>query len=90
VGTRGRPGWFERDGDPGDVIHAVQYAGFPRALNAISVVTQVLIEEGVDVPPASAPLEGPERLCQLVAAAGQVGGFGGVAGQFNGLVVRSP
>jgi 4-carboxymuconolactone decarboxylase len=40
------------------VIHTVQYAGFPRALNAVSVVTQVLIEEGVEVPPASVPLEG--------------------------------
>jgi 4-carboxymuconolactone decarboxylase len=40
------------------VIHTVQYAGFPRALNAISVVTEVLIEEGVEVPPPSEPLHG--------------------------------
>jgi alkylhydroperoxidase/carboxymuconolactone decarboxylase family protein YurZ len=39
------------------VIHAVQYARFPRALNAISVVTQVLIEEGVEVPPPSETLQ---------------------------------
>jgi 4-carboxymuconolactone decarboxylase len=33
------------------VIHTVQYAGFPRALNAIRVVTETLVELGVEVPP---------------------------------------
>jgi 4-carboxymuconolactone decarboxylase len=32
------------------VIHVVQYAGFPRALNAIRVVTDQLIESGVELP----------------------------------------
>jgi 4-carboxymuconolactone decarboxylase len=32
------------------VIHVVQYAGFPRALNAIRVVTDQLVELGVDLP----------------------------------------
>lgn len=32
------------------VIHVVQYCGFPRALNAIRVVTDELTELGVDVP----------------------------------------
>jgi 4-carboxymuconolactone decarboxylase len=36
------------------VIHVVQYAGFPRALNAIRVVTDQLIELGCEIP---APLE---------------------------------
>jgi 4-carboxymuconolactone decarboxylase len=37
------------------VIHTVQYAGFPRALNAIRVVTDALIEYGVEVPPPLGP-----------------------------------
>jgi 4-carboxymuconolactone decarboxylase len=32
------------------VIHTVQYAGFPRALNAIRVVTDQLIELGCEIP----------------------------------------
>ncbi|GFJ94075.1 carboxymuconolactone decarboxylase family protein [Phytohabitans rumicis] len=32
------------------VIHVVQYAGFPRALNAIRVVTDTLIECGAEIP----------------------------------------
>lgn len=32
------------------VIHVVQYAGFPKALNAIRVVTDQLIESGVELP----------------------------------------
>jgi 4-carboxymuconolactone decarboxylase len=32
------------------VIHVVQYAGFPRALNAIRVVTDQLIASGVELP----------------------------------------
>lgn len=34
------------------VIHTVQYSGFPRALNAIRVVTDTLEECGVEIPPA--------------------------------------
>jgi 4-carboxymuconolactone decarboxylase len=37
------------------VIHVVQYAGFPRALNAIRVVTDQLIELGVELPEALGP-----------------------------------
>jgi 4-carboxymuconolactone decarboxylase len=37
------------------VIHTVQYSGFPRALNAIRVVTDALIEYGVEIPPALGP-----------------------------------
>lgn len=37
------------------VIHTVQYSGFPRALNAIRVVTDALIAYGVEVPPALGP-----------------------------------
>jgi 4-carboxymuconolactone decarboxylase len=37
------------------VIHTVQYSGFPRALNAIRVVTDTLIEIGVDIPPPLGP-----------------------------------
>ncbi|MFD5321370.1 carboxymuconolactone decarboxylase family protein [Streptomyces sp. NPDC127098] len=33
------------------VIHTVQYCGFPRALNAIRVVTDELVELGVELPP---------------------------------------
>ena len=33
------------------VIHTVQYSGFPRALNAIRVVTDTLIENGAEIPP---------------------------------------
>jgi 4-carboxymuconolactone decarboxylase len=32
------------------VIHTVQYVGFPRALNAIRVVTDALLAYGVEVP----------------------------------------
>lgn len=32
------------------VIHVVQYAGFPKALNAIRVVTDQLIESGCELP----------------------------------------
>jgi 4-carboxymuconolactone decarboxylase len=35
------------------VIHVVQYCGFPKALNAIRVVTDQLVELGLDVPPAT-------------------------------------
>jgi 4-carboxymuconolactone decarboxylase len=38
------------------VIHTVQYSGFPRALNALKVVTDTLSELGVEIP---APL-GPD------------------------------
>ncbi|MFD3443280.1 carboxymuconolactone decarboxylase family protein [Microbacteriaceae bacterium 4G12] len=41
------------------VIHTVQYSGFPRALNAIRVVTDTLIEYGVEVPEPLGPL-GPD------------------------------
>ncbi|HVC24896.1 MAG TPA: carboxymuconolactone decarboxylase family protein [Acidimicrobiales bacterium] len=41
------------------VIHTVQYAGFPRALNAIRVVTDTLEELGVEIPPPLGPT-GPE------------------------------
>jgi 4-carboxymuconolactone decarboxylase len=37
------------------VIHTVQYSGFPKALNAIRVVTDQLIESGVEIPPALGP-----------------------------------
>jgi 4-carboxymuconolactone decarboxylase len=39
------------------VIHTVQYSGFPRALNAIKVVTQALLDYGQEVPPALFPDE---------------------------------
>ncbi len=39
------------------VIHTVQYSGFPRALNAIRIVTDTLIENGAEIP---APL-GPDQ-----------------------------
>ena len=39
------------------VIHTVQYSGFPRALNAIRVVTDTLEECGVEIPPALGPGE---------------------------------
>ena len=39
------------------VIHTVQYVGFPRALNAIRVVTDALIEYGVEVPSETAPTQ---------------------------------
>jgi hypothetical protein len=35
------------------VIHIVQYCGFPKALNAIRVVTDQLAELGLDIPPAT-------------------------------------
>jgi 4-carboxymuconolactone decarboxylase len=34
------------------VIHVVQYCGFPKALNAIRVVTDELVQQGKDIPPA--------------------------------------
>lgn len=37
------------------VIHVVQYCGFPKALNAIRVVTDELVLQGQDVPPALGP-----------------------------------
>jgi len=37
------------------VIHTVQYSGFPKALNAIRVVTDQLIELGLEIPPALGP-----------------------------------
>jgi 4-carboxymuconolactone decarboxylase len=39
------------------VIHTVQYSGFPRALNALRVVTDTLSELGVEIPPALGPDE---------------------------------
>ena len=35
------------------VIHVVQYCGFPKALNAIRVVTAELVALGLDIPPPS-------------------------------------
>ena len=32
------------------IIHTVQYVGFPRALNAIKVVTDTLVENGAALP----------------------------------------
>jgi 4-carboxymuconolactone decarboxylase len=40
------------------VIHTVQYSGFPRALNALRVVTDTLSELGVEIPAALGPEEG--------------------------------
>jgi 4-carboxymuconolactone decarboxylase len=37
------------------VIHVVQYCGFPKALNAIRVVTDELVQQGKDIPPALGP-----------------------------------
>ena len=37
------------------VIHVVQYCGFPKALNAIRVVTDQLIELNVEIPPPLGP-----------------------------------
>jgi 4-carboxymuconolactone decarboxylase len=39
------------------VIHTVQYVGFPRALNAMRVVTDTLVEVGVDIPEATVAME---------------------------------
>ena len=39
------------------VIHTVQYSGFPRALNAIRVVTDTLAESGVEIPPPTESLD---------------------------------
>jgi 4-carboxymuconolactone decarboxylase len=39
------------------VIHTVQYSGFPRALNAIRVVTDTLEELGIEIPPPLGPVE---------------------------------
>jgi 4-carboxymuconolactone decarboxylase len=38
------------------VIHTVQYSGFPRALNAIRVVTDTLEELGIEIPPPLGPV----------------------------------
>ena len=37
------------------VVHTVQYVGFPRALNAIRVVTDALVENGAELPPPTDP-----------------------------------
>ncbi|MDQ7910369.1 carboxymuconolactone decarboxylase family protein [Phytohabitans sp. ZYX-F-186] len=37
------------------VIHVVQYSGFPRALNAIRVVTDTLVECGAEIPEPLGP-----------------------------------
>lgn len=37
------------------VIHTVQYCGFPKALNAMRVITDQLVELGVEIPPALGP-----------------------------------
>jgi 4-carboxymuconolactone decarboxylase len=37
------------------VIHVVQYAGFPRALNAIRIVTDQLLELGLEIPEPLGP-----------------------------------
>ncbi|GAA3768205.1 carboxymuconolactone decarboxylase family protein [Plantactinospora mayteni] len=37
------------------VIHTVQYVGFPRALNAIRVVTDTLVENGAEIPEPLGP-----------------------------------
>ena len=37
------------------VIHTVQYCGFPRALNALKVITDQLEELGLEIPPALGP-----------------------------------
>ena len=37
------------------VIHTVQYCGFPKALNAMRVVTDQLVELGLEIPPALGP-----------------------------------
>jgi 4-carboxymuconolactone decarboxylase len=39
------------------VIHVVQYAGFPKALNAIRVVTDQLIELGCEIPEPLGPAD---------------------------------
>jgi 4-carboxymuconolactone decarboxylase len=38
------------------VIHTVQYVGFPRALNAVRIVTDVLTENGAVIPEPLGPL----------------------------------
>jgi 4-carboxymuconolactone decarboxylase len=37
------------------VIHTVQYCGFPKALNAMRVITDQLQELGLEIPPALGP-----------------------------------
>ena len=37
------------------MIHTVQYSGLPRALNAIRVVTDTLIENGAEIPEPRGP-----------------------------------
>ena len=37
------------------VIHTVQYCGFPKALNAMRVITDELQLQGADIPPALGP-----------------------------------
>ncbi len=34
------------------VIHTVQYSGFPKALNAMRVITDQMLELGLEIPPA--------------------------------------
>ena len=41
------------------MIHTVQYSGFPRALNAIRVVTDTLIENVAEIAEIPEPL-GPD------------------------------
>ena len=44
------------------VVHTVQYVGFPRALNALKVVTDALVEAGAELPPETgAPPGSGER-----------------------------
>lgn len=37
------------------VIHTVQYSGFPKALNAMRVITDQMLELGLEIPPALGP-----------------------------------
>ncbi|MFF2053901.1 carboxymuconolactone decarboxylase family protein [Leifsonia sp. NPDC058194] len=39
------------------VIHTVQYCGFPKALNAISVITDELTKQGQEIPPPLGPTD---------------------------------
>lgn len=42
------------------VIHTVQYCGFPRALNAMGVITDELAKQGVEIPAALGPDQDPD------------------------------
>ncbi|MFI1963014.1 carboxymuconolactone decarboxylase family protein [Streptomyces pathocidini] len=56
------------------VIHTVQYAGFPRALNAIKVVTETMKELGVDIPDALGPgTAGPDSYGPSTPGPGALG-----------------